>query len=308
MKQVAAVVVTYNRKILLKECIEALLKQTKKDLLDILIIDNHSTDGTREYIDDYIAKGEIKYINTGANLGGAGGFNFGMKKAVELMYEYIWVMDDDCLPQYNALEKLLIADKKLNGNYGWLSSVVLWIDGNLCKMNKQKKKISIFTKKKYDNLQEVTQSTFVSLFIKADKILKYGLPIKEFFIWGDDIEFTRRIAVRNKISSYLVLDSVVVHAMKANNGSDIATDTVERIERYKYAFRNEGYFYRKEGLMGIIYYFLKCFWNIYKIIFRGIDKKLLRCKIIFNSIASGLKFNPKIEYVSSKKSRNICNY
>ena len=48
MKKVAAVVVTYNRKALLLENIESLLSQTKKDVLDIYVIDNASTDGTEK--------------------------------------------------------------------------------------------------------------------------------------------------------------------------------------------------------------------------------------------------------------------
>ena len=47
--RIAAVVVTYNRKELLRECITALLAQSMNQL-DILLIDNASTDGTYEYV------------------------------------------------------------------------------------------------------------------------------------------------------------------------------------------------------------------------------------------------------------------
>ena len=49
MKKIVAVVVTYNRKKLLKENLNALLNQSYKDF-DILLIDNASTDGTKEYV------------------------------------------------------------------------------------------------------------------------------------------------------------------------------------------------------------------------------------------------------------------
>lgn len=73
MNSVAAIVVTYNRKILLRENLQALCKQSYEKL-DILIIDNASTDGTYEYIKDLLNDARILYFNTGANLGGAGGF------------------------------------------------------------------------------------------------------------------------------------------------------------------------------------------------------------------------------------------
>ena len=71
MKSVAAVVVTYNRKKLLKEAIDALLSQSLPEA-DVLVVDNASTDGTKEYITDYIVQNKIVYFNTGNNLGGAG--------------------------------------------------------------------------------------------------------------------------------------------------------------------------------------------------------------------------------------------
>ena len=97
IKKTAAIVVTYNRKELLLQNIEALLKQTVRNQLEIVIIDNASTDGTFEAIKRYVDKGEIIYINTGSNLGGAGGFQYGIRYAAEHDSEFVCVMDDDCI-------------------------------------------------------------------------------------------------------------------------------------------------------------------------------------------------------------------
>ena len=45
-----------------------------------------------------------------------------------------------------------------------------------------------------DNLLKINCSTFVSLFVNRKAIEKVGLPIKDFFIWNDDYEFTLRIS------------------------------------------------------------------------------------------------------------------
>ena len=103
---IVAVIVTYNRKELLKESIDALLNQ-EKNKCDILVIDNNSNDGTYDFISKYEKTGKIVYMNTGSNLGGAGGFNFGLRKACELGYDYVWIMDDDCIVHKDSLEKLL---------------------------------------------------------------------------------------------------------------------------------------------------------------------------------------------------------
>ena len=122
MNEVAAIVVTYNRKDLLLGCIEH-LSALKNAKADILIIDNASTDGTREALENLIDSQAIIYCNTGANLGGAGGFAFGLKKAMEAGYIYAWLMDDDTIPEKRSLEMLLRADKALKGNWGMIPGI-----------------------------------------------------------------------------------------------------------------------------------------------------------------------------------------
>ena len=134
----AAVVVTYNRKDLLEKCIDR-LRQQKNAACDIIIVDNASTDGTADMIKCQYNVPEVIYMNTGANLGGAGGFQYGVKQAVLLGYEYVWIMDDDTLPQETALYELFEADRELNGKWGFLSSVAYWTDGSICRMNIQKR-------------------------------------------------------------------------------------------------------------------------------------------------------------------------
>ena len=136
MERIAAIVVTYNRKELLLQCLEHLLAQ-EGAACDVLVVDNASTDGTCQAVEQ-LGKDRILYRNTGENLGGAGGFNFGMRWAVEEGYDYLWVMDDDTLPRPDALAQLWAAHERLGGSYGFLSSTVLWTDGELCPMNVQR--------------------------------------------------------------------------------------------------------------------------------------------------------------------------
>ena len=78
-KKVDCVVVTYNRLSLLKECLEALLNQEYL-LNKIYVINNNSTDGTKEYLKHFSEKNSvIKPVNLRKNIGGAGGFNIGLK-------------------------------------------------------------------------------------------------------------------------------------------------------------------------------------------------------------------------------------
>lgn len=288
MNEVVAIVVTYNRKELLKKCIENLKKQTV--LLDVLVIDNASTDGTKNLLKE--EKQNIKYFNTGSNLGGAGGFNFGIKKAVELGYKYLWILDDDTMPTKTALEMFLTKDKELEGKYGFLTSKVLWKDESICTMNVQKiskwRRVKNFTKE-----QIVQYASFVSLFIKAETVIKIGLPYKEFFIWSDDWEYTRRISKIEKC--YFVPKSIVYHWCDRNVGANIVTTTSDRMERFKYMYRNDVVMYRQDGIDGFFYLFIRNILHKIRIYKDGKNVKE-KLSLIKNATKEGKRFYPKIEF------------
>ena len=287
---VAAVVVTYNRLALLKQCVECLRGQTA--LCDILIVNNASTDGTEEWL---AAQADLLSRNTGSNLGGAGGFNYGMRWAVEAEFDYVWVMDDDTLPKADALEKLLEADAILDGNYGWLSSKCLWTDGSVCPMNVQR--LSPYRDAKIvgrtESVIPVQMASFVSLFLRRNTVQKYGLPIRDFFVWVDDWEYTRRIS--RKELCYFVSESIVIHAMKNKTVVCIATEDEERLARYNYFYRNDVYLYRREGIRGWLWVISKDAWHCLQVLLRAKSDRLGRLKIIWNGFRSGVAYRPQVE-------------
>lgn len=286
-----ALIITYNRLPLLKECIQAVLGQTWNSF-DILVIDNHSTDGTWEYLQALEGKDSISFLRQGQNTGGSGGFHIGIREALRRGYSHIWLMDDDTVPDSHAAERLLSADRLL-GKYGFLVSLPIWKDGSLCKMNLPLP--GQFRREKGRILQEgllpVRKATFVSMLLKAEIVREVGLPIKEFFIWGDDQEYTERIS--KKYKCYLVLSSVVQHKTKNNLGSDISTDSPERIERYFYAYRNELYIAKRNGILSLGFYFVRAFYSLIKILLFSKERKWTRVLWLFRGIISGLTFKPE---------------
>ncbi len=76
------------------------------------------TDGTKEYLD---SRTDILKIHQ-ENLGGAGGFCAGMQYMFNHNYEWLWMMDDDGIPEKNQLNNLL---KYGGGSYLFLNALVL---------------------------------------------------------------------------------------------------------------------------------------------------------------------------------------
>lgn len=302
MNKILTVIVTYNRKNLLEESIKALLNQSYKDF-DILIVDNNSTDGTYEDVVKKYIDNRVKYINTNKNIGGAGGFNLGIKEAIKSNYDYAWVMDDDSIPNENSLESIVNKSKILKGEFSYINSFVKWTDNNYCKMNGvsfDDTKILENYNLINNNLLAIESSSFVGCFINLKFAKKVGLPIKEFFIYADDMEYTLRLS--NVKEAYIDMDSIIVHKMSENVTSEIHTVNENRIERYYYDFRNVTYMLiRDKKLKGFIKAIIRYFKYLLKIIKQSNSKKIKRICVITKGTISGIFFRPKIEYVVEEK-------
>lgn len=291
-KDVTAVVVTYNRLSLLQQCLAALCAQTVQGFT-VLLVDNASTDGTAAYVQTLTMPGLV-YRNTGKNLGGAGGFAYGIQAAAELGCEAVWIMDDDTLPEPGALEALLSADAAHGGDYGWLSSRALAPDGIDQPMNVQRRTmyrdIAPLPKAAAQEVPAVMAS-FVSLFLRTETVRRFGLPIAEFFIWSDDWEYTRRIS-REK-PCYVVPASRVVHAMQNPGVVNIAKDVPARWARYRYFYRNDVVLYRREGLPGWLWLLAKDAWHTVQVLRDGQGSRARRIGIIWKGFAAGVRFHPQ---------------
>jgi rhamnopyranosyl-N-acetylglucosaminyl-diphospho-decaprenol beta-1,3/1,4-galactofuranosyltransferase len=233
MGPVCAVVVTYNRSEMLRRCLGALGEQTQAPDR-ILVVDNASTDGTASVLETEYPSVEV--LRLAVNEGGAGGFHEGIRRAYEGGAEWLWLMDDDTIPTPSALAELITAVGRLDGTPpALLTSRVIWRDGSLHPMN-----IPIFERRRMERviggaelgLMPIRGATFVSLLLHRQAIERYRLPLKHFFIWADDIEYTSRIVLGGE-GAYFVPGSVVLHDTAAPEDFRSA-----RPERFYYHVRN----------------------------------------------------------------------
>ena len=259
MKKVVAVVVTYNRKDLLIECLNAILNQTIK-VNKIVLIDNNSTDGTFEVLKQkgYLTNEIIYYKKLEKNIGGAGGFYSGFKESEQFNPDWLWIMDDDTIPTNNCLEKLLDAEKNIDEEISYLASSVYGANSefmNVPTINMQESESGYPNWYKYlsKGIVRISQATFVSLLINFKAVDKIGYPMKNYFIWGDDTEYTLRL---NKYygQSYMVGESVAIHKRNLTKKLTIYTENnLNRINFYYYMIRNnlinkKEYYGKKECL------------------------------------------------------------
>jgi GT2 family glycosyltransferase len=142
-----------------------------------------------------------------------------------------------------------------------------------------------------DGLLETCTLTFVSFFVPVDLVRKVGLPLKEFFIWGDDTEYSCRLARFTKL--YQVGKSKTKH-LKSGDGSHNVFKEHDRnkISQYHWFYRNRLFINLKyDGPMST-----KTFQFVFRSLrdvalsIRSRRLSLLKCQTILYGLYSGIGF------------------
>jgi len=217
-KKIAAVVLTHNRLAMLKDSIKAMRAQTRKPD-EIIVVNNDSTDGTDEWLATQPDLTVIRHKNLGT-----GGFYTGIKAAFQKGHDWIWVHDDDSFPLPDALEALTRCPHFEKETTGFLASLVLWKDGSVHNMNVMNPAfVSEWMGTVLDErCFRVTSAAWTGMMFSRVAVAKVGYPIKEFFLWSDDSEYSSRVG--EHFRCYAVLDSKLIHQTKENVGADSQTD------------------------------------------------------------------------------------
>lgn len=280
---IAACIVTFNRKDLLMRCLTSILQQ--EHLPDgIIIVDNVSVDSTFEeittkrfpdlqlekkcnYGDVYTTEKKVEgklisivYVRKNINDGGSGGFYVAMQEAYERNYDWLWLQDDDGVPDKKELKELY--DKSIKYNLQYANALVLDIKDPIrfsFGLTKDKKIYTVEDAMKEPIIRDVA-NPFNGTFISRKVIDKIGLIKKEMFIWGDEVEYFLRTK-KNGFNIATVPSAIHLHPRSVNANNylyffnwkipDVA------ISRLAYVYRNKGYInFRYYGVCAVIKYFI----------------------------------------------------
>jgi GT2 family glycosyltransferase len=302
--KIIALIVTYNRLNLLQESINAVRSQTRLPD-EIVVINNGSTDGTTEWL----ATQSLTTYRFVDNQGCSAGFAYGIKKAYELGADWIWLMDDDTIPQPEALANLEATLHRLESHQkqvGYLASEVLWKDGSIHSMNRcilyqEKTAAGLFPELHKTGKQLIEYGTFLSMLLSAKVVEKIGLPYKDFFIWHDDIEYCLRIN-RAGYAGVYVPESKVLHATPRNYRNNVFKEPYSNVWKYQYGLRNQLVTKR-------IYNGEKVFWSLlikrlfvwpFYIMRRRKSDRLPYIKVIWTSSLKAINFRPTLETVTKE--------
>lgn len=197
MYSYAIVIVTYNRLKMLKTCLEHAFGQTMKPCA-VVVVDNCSTDGTSEYLDQ-LKRGKeypsesMRFLlyHEKENIGGAGGFHDGLKIAVKHTdADWFLLIDDDAILDYDCMEKM---DPQTSQHPASAYACSVYYKGELELSHRQDRKGNI-PEKQYEQPEFLCERTsFCGSMFSRDLVEKIGYPLKEYFLWFDDTEYSLRV-------------------------------------------------------------------------------------------------------------------
>ncbi|MEP1034353.1 glycosyltransferase [Ekhidna sp.] len=214
-KNITVVILTYGGRKYIYQVLEYL--KSKKQIRDIVIVSNGLVFSPPNYIEEY-----CHVINNKNNIGSSAGYLLGLDKAKKLNNEFTWLLDDDNLPDEDALDELLkvweknrfteaanpvalqcyrtsqFAFKKFHDNVEldllpYRDSFMCFHFRKLPRMIFNRLNPSLFAKRMNPTLQHANAAFYGGLFVETKTLLKIPAPNTNYFMYVDDLEFTNNI-------------------------------------------------------------------------------------------------------------------
>ncbi|MFP4569714.1 glycosyltransferase [Rhodosalinus sp.] len=208
-RRLVAIVVTCNRLEQLRLTVARLLDASPDTLACVLVVDNASTDGTADWLAEQNDP-RLSVLRHARNLGGAGGFETGMRHAMQhLDPDWLMLTDDDGRPDPGALAAFHSARPE---QWDAIAAAVYYPDGAICEMNRPS--INPFWHGRtflrsllrgrdgfhigpdsYAGAPRLVDVTsFVGFFVSRGVLERAGYPDGTLFIYGEDGLYTLGIS------------------------------------------------------------------------------------------------------------------
>jgi GT2 family glycosyltransferase len=247
------------------------LAMTKEQLLDVakldvrridaecVVVDNESKDGTEEAVRDYkLPNMKYKFIQSGANLGFAGGNNIGIKDAIKRGFDYIILMNNDLILSKEIVVKLVdymerspevgIASPKMYFAKGYEfhkdrykdseKGKVFWYAGGLidrANVYTSHRGVDEVDHGQYDKIEETDVASGACVIIRREVFEKIGLLDASFFLYWEDAEFSER-AIRAGYKVVYFPDTSLWHKVSASTGGSGSPTNDYFLTRNRYYF------------------------------------------------------------------------
>lgn len=215
--KVSIIILTWNQCEMTKQQLVDVAKLDTKGMeVEMIVVDNGSTDETIAVLSKYkLPNMSYKFIETGSNLGFAGGNNYGIKYAIKNGADYMVLMNNDLILSKNLLRKLVelaetdetigIIAPKMYFAKGFefhkdrykpseLGNVI-WYAGGIVDRNNvysEHRGVDEVDHRQYDTIEDTDFANGACALITRRLVQKIG-PIDEtFFLYWEDADYSEK--------------------------------------------------------------------------------------------------------------------
>lgn len=231
-KMISIIIVTYNTRQMTSECIDSIFEKTKDVDFEVILVDNASSDGSKDFFEK---DNRIKYIYSKENLGFGGGNNLGYEHSNG---NYIFLLNSDTLLVNNAIKEFYDYMQNAPKNVGCIGCVLQDKFGrrihsyhtehpSLCWFFKEILCFSIpklynpYKRRERKQANDtyptkVAAITGADLFIRRETIEKCGMFDTDFFMYYEETEMQYRFQ-RNGYYSFVIDTPKIIHLVGSSS-------------------------------------------------------------------------------------------
>jgi GT2 family glycosyltransferase len=258
--EVAIIILTTNALAMTEEQLKDVAKlDTGGLVVECLVVDNGSEDGTEDAIKNYkLPNMDYKFIQSGANLGFAGGNNVGIKDAVKRGFDYVILMNNDLILPRDLVIKLTgflesnadvgIASPKMYFAPGYEFhkdrynkselGKVFWYAGGIIdwkNIYSSHRGVDEIDAGQYNQVAETDFANGACVIIRNELFKKIGYLDDSLFLYWEDADFSQRV---NKIGYKVIYfpETCIWHKVSASTGGSGSPSNDYFLIRNRYYF------------------------------------------------------------------------
>ena len=180
---VVTIVVTYHRRELLIQTLDAVAQQTSRTSA-MIVVDNAADESLAAAVTTRYP--EVIYVAAASNLGPGGGFGVGLRRAEsEIVADWYWLLDDDSPPALDALEQALEVAQTQDGPIG-----AIGLRGGHVRQGRIRHDLPLGTVSSPEHADFLLVDGSI---VSAEAVGRAGYPRADFFIMMEDLEYSLRI-------------------------------------------------------------------------------------------------------------------
>jgi GT2 family glycosyltransferase len=199
-KKAYIIVLNWNGKEDTLDCLTS-LRATNYGNYKIVVVDNGSEDDSVEAVREKFP--EVEIVETGKNLGFAGGNNAGIEYAMKQGTDYVYLINNDTTVDPDYLRELVTAaeaDEKIGAVgskiYYYSEPTRIWFAGGKINWLRNKGEhigLDEVDRGQYDDIKEAGYLTGCSLLVKREVVEKIGVLEEDYFLYYEDVDYSLRI-------------------------------------------------------------------------------------------------------------------